>query len=1100
MLSTRAPSSLDHRLISTLLCLVFSASTSVAWGEEATTPEQSVALEIFEREHQLFTQRGERYTSVIESIVRREQLQRLRRSSIEYLQRYIDEEARLATARRESIALLEAYLEEHPSDPEHSPAAMLRLAQLYAEGSVRTGCGYSRAIELLNRLVADFSGFRRADHALYLLGLYHVEQRDVAAAHQAWLHLVCSNRYRVVGSVPTEETDGRPTSNVYQRCRPVATESPYTAVTWIRLGEHHLENDSLANAADLAITAFENALGNPGNDSYPKALLGLARALQNANRFSDALRRLTALVEHIEENDGSPGTEAGEMWADAIRRMAAIFATDLWDDSGSEGPRGVERLRSSSILPQDRPWIADVYYLTGHNYMESRLGAAAVAVWERALERWPGHRRAPSSLDRMHAWYRGNGNEAGRARAFARLIEFGPGGSRDPAGDANASQYPEHVQAVHEIVNNAIYDDAVLRHSSAQELRQRGIREESPEILDLAAREYALAAEGYRGYLERYPNDPDAYEIRYNLAEALYFGGRYREAAEAYRAVRDSSLDDRFRQQAAFRHVKALEAVRDAEENAGTLQISENAPEPEGEPPRVTPRPVPQIIRELNTARDEYITLFPDNDRARRFRDRTARVLFFYGHWEAARQRLARIYDDYCAEHQESIEAWRLLINMAGALNDLDEAERLAQMDLDRSCNSEPPPPDPRTETHGHLVHIRGLRAAVERFNQARDTGRHDLYEEAARMLIDAADSAPEHMEAPFALNNAALAYETVHRYESAHAIWQRIVNEYPDSDFVDSARFRLAYNSLRLIEPEMALTHFGILARSSTSEAIRRDSILNTAMILGWLQHYNEAAPVWRSYAVIGVAPDARSRAEAAYRAAEMSVKSRDWSKARRDMREFLVLYRMEDAAAPFRVRAALELAHANRKLGRARETRAALKRVTKEFLTSGEKAGSVTAGYAAEARFLSIDERMRSFERLGIGKKIGNATKRRESLVVRAVELQKAYENLFAYRRPRWTVAASCRIGQVHDLLAEKLPTSEAEASSQARERAVAEYEKCLELARRSLYFDEHTEHAHRRLWELLPTKHQRRFRGKTAIVYDNITAPPLARLRSR
>ena len=83
-------------------------------------------------------------------------------------------------------------------------------------------------------------------------------------------------------------------------------------------------------------------------------------------------------------------------------------------------------------------------------------------------------------------------------------------------------------------------------------------------------------------------------------------------------------------------------------------------------------------------------------------------------------------------------------------------------------------------------------------------------------MFLEAIEGAPDHPEAAKALNNAALAYEEVDRRESAMGVWRRIINEHQDSEFVDVARFRLAYNASRFFEYDEAVDHFQILIRTA--------------------------------------------------------------------------------------------------------------------------------------------------------------------------------------------------------------------------------------------------------------------------------------------
>src|SRR5262249_32277465 len=47
-------------------------------------------------------------------------------------------------------------------------------------------------------------------------------------------------------------------------------------------------------------------------------------------------------------------------------------------------------------------------------------------------------------------------------------------------------------------------------------------------------RDYALAEDGFRGFLKRYPNDRMAPEAQYWLGESLFERQRYRDAAESF--------------------------------------------------------------------------------------------------------------------------------------------------------------------------------------------------------------------------------------------------------------------------------------------------------------------------------------------------------------------------------------------------------------------------------------------------------------------------------------------------------------------------------------------------------------------------------------
>lgn len=202
--------------------------------------------------------------------------------------------------------------------------------------------------------------------------------------------------------------------------------------------------------------------------------------------------------------------------------------------------------------------------------------------------------------------------------------------------------------------------------------------------------------------------------------------------------------------------------------------------------------------------------------------------------------------------------------------------------------------------------------AAQERFQHAqdremaRDPQATALYEAAAGAAIVAVDRCDTHPDADVTLYNGAIAYEEVDRFESARHCWRRLVDQYPESRYVDDARFRLAFNAYRLFEYDQAATHFAILAKSSRNQTIRSESIINAATILTTLQRYSKAAPYWQMYAEPGVAPDDVSRTEAAFRAAEMSYKAGDWSGAIKGLGSYITKFRAESWTGARRVQAA--------------------------------------------------------------------------------------------------------------------------------------------------------------------------------------------------
>src|SRR6185503_9777105 len=116
-----------------------------------------------------------------------------------------------------------------------------------------------------------------------------------------------------------------------------------------------------------------------------------------------------------------------------------------------------------------------------------------------------------------------------------------------------------------------------------------------PRLYENVAKEYALAAEAYEKYLEQYPNSKNTYEYAYSYAETLYFSGRFADAAKAYERVRDSVLDNKYAEDAAFNTIKAYEKLLEIETQAGRYKEPPLPKVGEVKVP-LTPVPVPEMV------------------------------------------------------------------------------------------------------------------------------------------------------------------------------------------------------------------------------------------------------------------------------------------------------------------------------------------------------------------------------------------------------------------------------------------------------------------------------------------------------------------------
>src|SRR5205814_214271 len=126
-------------------------------------------------------------------------------------------------------------------------------------------------------------------------------------------------------------------------------------------------------------------------------------------------------------------------------------------------------------------------------------------------------------------------------------------------------------------------------------------------------------------------------------------------------------------------------------------------------------------------------------------------------------------------------------------------------------------------------------------------------YERAADLYIKLVDADPKNASGnnDKALNNAAVGYEQVNRFAAATKVYERIVNEYPQSAFVDDALFRTAVNYQKFFEFDKAVVSYQRLAVDPRFKGSkhRTDSIFNAAVILENDQNYDQAARLFQQY-----------------------------------------------------------------------------------------------------------------------------------------------------------------------------------------------------------------------------------------------------------
>jgi TolA-binding protein len=945
--------------------------------------------------------------------------------------RYDREIAGLETAekqrREEAIAQFERFVEKYPDDMRYTPDAMFRLAELYYE---RSAVDYEEANK---RYLAARLAFERGE----LKQRPESPERSYADCVRIYTQLIgrFGEKYRyadavyyLMGYVLQESLQDTEAVAAWRKLVTQFPGSPYAAEVWLRIGELEFDLGSFAAAAD----AYASALKYKESRFYDKALYKLGWTWFQLYDYDRAIRTFKDLIAWYDNNAAAGETTASALREEAIEYLAKSLSEDDWDNDGLEDEnRGIER--ALSYLSGGAAFERDImirYAEALYELHDQKKYLESIAVFRRVID------ASPTSLDavdlqqrviQIHDVLR---DVEGATEARQRLAEmFAP---KSPWAIANASDGKRMADA-RTAVELEMRRRALMLHQRAQELKAESRDAADPAaLLAQSFESYKKAAAAYRDYLSRYPTEPSSYEMRFYLAETLYYSDQVDEAAAMYLEVASDPYQHRFREPAAWSAVKSNERLIAEAIEAGRINAKSNPnapwdppPAPEGETATsdkrlITAEPLPSEVErwlaavEFFTLRDilykggrepQVALTYQSGVIALRFRD-----------FEAARKRFRQVIACF-PEDPIAADAMANILNMFREENDIASLEQWATIAERLELG------DPKTTAE--------IRSKIKLFKLGAQFQRAEALLAEGKKLEAAQEFerlADQNQDAAFldkAYYNAAMAYKDVRYYDSAARIFEKLVNEprFAKSEFKTESVFELAENYKLFFAFESAVTtYFMFLERTEGSPNPNRPYALYTA---GRLQEYagrlEDAAKTYEKYAQLF--KDRDDSANAIYRAAELYGRLNKTDLQRKTLLAFIERFKAKPAMGTQVLGAMGELADLAYAQNKVKDAQKLWADILKEYKARGFQPGTVAANVAAKATFMEIEQRFAVYEKLrlkGSMNQMSADIAKKEKLLN---ELETAYLGVLAFKALDWVIAASYRLGDLHREFAKTL-----------------------------------------------------------------------------
>lgn len=966
-----------------------------------------------------------------------------------------DHRAQARVLRSKAITRYEDFLRLHPNDAGWTPEIMFRLAELHFESSLeryqrqedawqeelmaleqRRDAGednvpdpspspavdYKRSLELLSGVVTRFPTYPLNDAALYRMGVLLYESEEFDSSRQAFLALSCSNRF----AVPSEDFSNIvPASSFragdYQNCTSLTKKTDYVAESWLRVGELHYDVDEL----DPALEAFAQALGDPGSSLYAPALIRIAWTHYLKRDFIAAVGRFDEYILYVDSLKGTDKYENEAAYRrEAITWLAKTYNEDDWDGNGRrDRVSGLARLEQDYAERKGEPHVPEIYAAYADLRAFETEFKDAIEIYELALGRWPLTAAAPDIQYKIL--------QASKALREDKQITA--------ARDALATNYlrgtawyyanendPDAIERAFKLAEDALVATAVDHQARAQALRAEG---RGPE----AKLEYEIAARAYSAYLERFPNTPSSYEYRYNFADSLYYSDQFLDAARQFAVVRDSNLDNRLQKDASEGVVSALEAYADIQTAAGKYTPPDMPKDPDAGPFEPVKRPPLAVA--LQDAYDRYTELNPDSEGAATIIYKAGELSQRYNQFADARDRFQRVIDRHCDE-DVAINAGYAIIDGYAVQGDLGNTAKTVDLLAAKACGTGAA----KTEFAGKL---RSIGNAVI-FQEATLLFEAGEFEAAADRYVALVNQAPDDPQADNALNNAAVAYENIGRFESASKTYERIYTTYKPcsspklkpgdkcSEFSDYALLRSGFNHARFFEFEEAVKDYLVLATTADYQNSdnRLTALRNAASLQDSLQAYEKSAKLYYELAKQAEGPS--EKAEAIYRAAEVLEKAGNDKKTIAAYKKFLKDHGGQPDQAVREVEAHLRLGQLYRDGKDRKAAERELQAAIDLFVARGLQPASVEAALPAEAQFLlaqyMFEDSLKVTFKSTASKQLQQETTK---LLDALFKVSAEYDKVFVYRNVEWTLAAMYSRAYTFESIANKLIDAPAPAS---------------------------------------------------------------------
>lgn len=608
----------------------------------------------------------------------------------------------------------------------------------------------NQAVEQYSTIVQQYKDFERTDEVLFFLGSNLMEQGEDKKALVAFKRLV--EKY---------------------------PKSKYIPEAQLAFGEYYFNNSKgKRDMLEKALASYKAAAAYPDSAVYGYALYKQGWCLYNMGDFPGARDMFKQVVLYGEtfgesaldkdpKKKGSKASLVKEARSDFVRAYGR-------DPSGSPSDSRVEFAKVAS-KPEDRftmtKQLANIYYEDGKD-------REAALVFNMLIKEKPLSPEAPGWQGKIVDCVLRAGNKKMTVDQVRRLVKITDDVTKSGVLKNGSEKDKQAMAEAKELGERTLSNLAVNWHNEAKKTRDE--------------QTFFFADQVYSDYLTLYPDNIKAYDLRFFWSELLNDNlQKFDQAAEQYTLVFQTDINriegkskekdkdgkpvtkpGKFMVNAAYNAILAYDEVVKAAEQNGTMKT-----EPASDPNKA--QKIPAQKQALLDACERYLKYVPTGDKTVEIAFKAANIYYRYNHFDEAVKRFAEIaekYPEYKFENGDRAAeiAANLILDSYNLLGDWAKVNEWAR----KFYNNEKLATGKFREDLSKVLE----QSSFKLVNQLEA---NKEFAKAGEAYLTFVSEFPKSDIADKALFNASIDFYNAHMLDRAIQVRERIISQYPKSEFV---------------------------------------------------------------------------------------------------------------------------------------------------------------------------------------------------------------------------------------------------------------------------------------------------------------------------